>query len=98
MTWRAFLIRYKDDIPASRIFLVKRRQYADEMRTSLVIHPYLLADDVFPRDSYSKRLVIDCFVDEDDTVPLLHDRLDKCKARLDRLAQRLDACARILDK
>jgi hypothetical protein len=98
MTWRAFLVRYKDDIPASRIVLAKRRQYADEMRTSLVVQPDFVAEDVFPRKEYERRMIIDCMVDEDDRIVDLLDRLSACKKRLDRVALRLDACERILDQ
>ena len=65
MTWKQFLARNKDALPVARIAMAKRRGYDDEMRTPLVLHMDHKAEDIFPRATYKRAMVVECILDPD---------------------------------
>ncbi len=108
-TWESFCTRHADIIPKDRIVMAKRRQYAKELKTSVVLQPSSLFSHIFPRDSYSEQLVIDIVLRNDDRVESMFRRLDKCQERIDCLRKRIDrieamtwakeeACMRSIEK
>jgi hypothetical protein len=89
LTWESFCSRHADVVPVHRILLAKRRQYAKELKTSVILTPNLTFSHVFPRDSYEQELVIDIVLRDDDRIEQLFGRLDKCQARIHQLDKRL---------